>query len=395
MTETTSKRLHSLDVFRGFVIAAMILVNTPGSWDYVYAPLEHAVWNGLTPTDFIFPFFLWIMGVSAAFSLKKYDYRFSAASIKKVAVRTVVLLLVGYVIGWLSRFLYRIFDPEFSGTTGARWAHALWNFDTARVMGVMTRLALCYLFLSLLVFCIRKESTLKWLCAGMLVAYAIVLLIGHGFEFSIRNVVGRVDRALIPDAHLYHGLTVDGVSMTFDPEGILSTIPSVAQTLIGFLCGRKILTGKDNSLRVRDLSMSGTWMLLIGWLLSYGVPINKNVWSPTFVLVTSGAAYLCLALLIWSVDEKEQLNHFVFFDSFGRNAMFLFVLSNVVSLLLMRIPVWVHGDRMTLWNACYECIFCRCVPNLYLASLLQAILFVIFMWGISYVLYRKEKYIKI
>lgn len=374
-----TKRLHSLDIFRGIVIAAMILVNNPGSWDFVYRPLDHAEWNGMTPTDLIFPFFMVIMGISAAFSLKKYDYRWSRSAAGKIFRRTVVLLLIGYATGWLSRFLARIYEEPF-------WS-AVNNFDTARIMGVMVRLALVYLFISVLALSVPHKA-LPWISAGILAAYSIVLLAGHGFELSAGNIVGIVDRAVLTPAHIYHGAPID-------PEGILSTFPAIAQGIIGFLCGRMILQKPENSLRMKHLFLPGFGMAALGWALSYGIPLNKKVWSPTFVLVSSGLAFMNLAFFIWLVDEKGKRNWLSFFESFGMNAMFIFIISTVAAILLGGIQIHAGGRALSIWDAFYIYGTASWIPNPYFASLCDALVFVVLMWLISYPLFRRKIYIKV
>lgn len=376
----SSERLHSLDIFRGMVIAAMILVNNPGSWDYVYRPLDHAAWNGLTPTDLIFPFFIVIMGISTAFSLKKYNYHWSGKAAWKIVRRTLIFLLIGYGTGWLSRFIHRIYD----GSAAA----ALNNFDTARIMGVMVRLALVYFLVSILVLSVPHKA-LPWISAALLVGYSIVLLTGHGFELSERNILSVVDCAVLTPQHMYQG------DLPFDPEGVLSTIPAAAQGIIGFLCGKMILQKKENPARMKRLFLSGFGMAIIGWALSYGIPINKKVWSPTFVLVTSGIAFLNLAFLIWLVDEKGKRHWLMFFESFGMNAMFMFLVSTVMSILLDGILLHTGNGIMSVWDAFYFYGTLSWIRNPYFASLCDSLVYVMVMWLFSWPLYRKKIFIKI
>lgn len=373
------KRLYSLDVFRGFVIAAMILVNNPGSWDYVYRPLDHAPWNGMTPTDYIFPFFIVIMGISAAFSLKKYGYRWSSSAAGKIIKRTLILMLVGYGTGWLGRALHRAYEGK-----GA--AYALWNFDTARIMGVMVRLALVYLFLSILALSF-SDRTVAGICACLLVVYSVVLLVGHGFEQTPQNIVGIVDRALLPENHRLEEL--------YDPEGVLSTIPAIAQGCLGYLCGKMILKTPDNHYRMRHLFLSGFPMAVAGWLLSFGIPLNKRMWSPTFVLVTTGVAFLNLAFFLWAIDLRNTRKYFTFFEAFGRNALLVFIYSTVFTILLCDIQVPAGGELQSLWNCAYEFVFVPVFRNPYFSSLMQAVVYVVLMWLPSLILYRKNIYVKI
>lgn len=386
-----SKRLLSLDVMRGITIAGMILVNNPGSWSYIYAPLEHAEWNGLTPTDLVFPFFMFIMGVSMYFSLRKYDFRWSWEAGIKIIRRTVLLFLIGWAISWISRFWGRMLNPE------RTWVEAVFNFDTMRTLGVFPRLALCYFVTSMLaLFC--KPKTMKWIIAVMLVAYAAVLLLWHGFEFVSDNIVRVIDSAILGESHMYTD-TVGGESMIFDPEGLLSTLPSIAHCIIGFLCGGMIVAVKDNEKRSYNLLLVGAVLTMSGFLLSYGVPLNKKVWSPTFVLTTCGLASMLLGILIWVIDIKGNVRWCTFFRVFGVNPLSLYVLSTLLAIASSKI--YVYYDTLTDVNVTLHAFIYKnllvplCFDDMTLASLCYAVLFVLVNWCVGYVLYKKNIIIKI
>jgi len=271
--QTTAKRpqrLLALDILRGITIAGMILVNNPGSWGHIYAPLAHAEWHGLTPTDLVFPFFMYIMGISTYFSLRKYDFKFSGATLWKICRRTVVIFAIGLAIAWFGMFLRGI-------TSGKALAEAVFTFDHIRILGVMPRLAICYGFGSLIALALSKKA-LPWFIAGMLVVYAVILFIGNGFEFASNNVIAVVDNAVLGPDHMYTD-HVAGESLKFDPEGLLSTLPSIAHMLIGFVCGGLIVGTKDNNLRINKLFIIGTILTFSGFLLDFGIPINKKIWS--------------------------------------------------------------------------------------------------------------------
>ncbi len=389
-TARSSKRLLALDVMRGITIAGMILVNNPGGWDEIYPPLMHASWNGLTPTDLVFPFFMFIMGVSSYLSLRKFNFEFSMPTVIKIVRRTVLIFLVGLFLTWLSMFLRGVYS-------GAALWESVMTFDHIRILGVLPRLALCYGVGSLLGI-IFSRRTLKWIVALMLVAYAVVLVVGHGFEFADHNVIAIVDRAVLGEAHMYTDY-VDGVSLKFDPEGFLSTLPSVAHMLIGFLCGSLIVGGSDNTSRINRLFIVGTVLTFAGFLLSYGLPINKKVWSPTFVLTTCGLASSLLALLIWIIDVKGYRRWSRFFEAFGVNPLFLYCLSAVLAIVvgLTRIP-WsgVEGGAISIKGFVYQvCLLPVCCGDKALASAMFAVLFVLLNWCVGYVLYKKKIYIKL
>ncbi len=379
----SQKRLLALDILRGITIAGMLLVNNPGTWDAIYAPLCHAEWNGLTPTDLVFPFFMFIMGVSMFFSLRKYNYKLSAAAAVKILRRTIVIFLIGVAVAWFARFLRAL-------NNDATILEAINNFDAMRALGVMQRLALCYGVGSLIAL-IFERSSLKWIIAAILVVYGILLLTCNGYEFSEGNIISVIDHRVFGAKHMYNE-TVGGITLAFDPEGLLSTLPAIAHVLIGYLCGALILSVKDNNLRINKLFIIGTSLTFAGFLLSYGLPINKKVWSPTFVMVTCGLASSFLALLIWIIDIKGHKRWCRFFESFGINPLFLYVLGSVLSLCFSLIKFPFGSIHSLLYNGC-------CLPiagdDAMLASLLFAVIFVCINWCVGYILYRNKIYIKI
>lgn len=387
MSAGRPKRLLSLDVMRGITIAGMILVNNPGSWNSIYAPLRHASWNGLTPTDLVFPFFMFIMGVSTYLSLRKYDFAPTWPTLWKIIRRTAVIFAIGLAIAWLSLFL-----------GGVRSGKTVWdaamNFDTIRILGVLPRLAICYGLASIIAVTLRHRW-LPVLIIGMLVVYSVVILCGAGYEFSEQNIIAVVDRFVLGEAHMYTDW-VDGNPVKLDPEGLLSTLPSIAHVLIGFWCGMMIMNTKDNDKRVQSLFIVGTILTFAGFLLSYGLPINKKIWSPTFVLTTCGFAASLLGLLMWIIDIRGHRKWCGFFEAFGVNPLFLYVLAAVMSILLGHVTV-AYGDGSTsLHGWIYRAVMLPLSGgDTTLASLLFALAFVGFNWIIGYILYKKRIYIKI
>lgn len=376
-------RLLSLDILRGITIAGMILVNNPGSWGSIYAPLRHAEWHGLTPTDLVFPFFMFIMGVSTYMSLRKYDFRMTGASLLKVVRRSVVIFLIGIAIAWLSLTLRRI-------SSGSGVVEAMINFDHIRMLGVMPRLAICYGVGSLMALSMHRKA-LAWTVAALLAVYAAVLLFCNGLMFSADNIIAVIDRAVLGEAHMYSD-TVDGITLKFDPEGLLSTIPSICHMLIGYLCGAMLMQTTDNRERTLRLFIVGAVLTFAGMLLSYGCPINKKIWSPTFVLTTCGLASTLLALLIWVIDIRGHRRWCRFFESFGVNPLFMYCLGAVLSILFGFISVggtslhaWLYAD---VWTPLAG-------GDKVLGSLLYALAFVALNWCVGFILYKKKIYIKI
>lgn len=376
-------RLLSLDILRGITIAGMILVNNPGSWGSIYAPLRHAEWHGLTPTDLVFPFFMFIMGVSTYMSLRKYDFRLTGASLLKVVRRSVVIFLIGIAIAWLSLTLRRI-------SSGSGVVEAMINFDHIRMLGVMPRLAICYGVGSLMALSMHRKA-LAWTVAALLAVYAAVLLLCNGLMFSADNIIAVVDRAVLGEAHMYSD-TVDGITLKFDPEGLLSTIPSICHMLIGYLCGAMLMQTTDNRERTLRLFIVGAVLTFAGMLLSYGCPINKKIWSPTFVLTTCGLASTLLALLIWVIDIRGHRRWCRFFESFGVNPLFMYCLGAVLSILFGFISV--GGTSLHAWL--YAEVWTPLAGgDKVLGSLLYALAFVALNWCVGFILYKKKIYIKI
>ncbi len=370
--QTVSKRLLALDVLRGITIAGMILVNNPGSWGHVYAPLAHAQWNGLTPTDLVFPFFMFIMGISTYISLKKYNFGFSRDAALKILKRTVVIFAIGLGLSWFAKFLY-------SGSP-------VTAFEQIRILGVMQRLALCYGATAIIAL-LMKHKHIPYLIAVLLIGYFVILITGNGFEYNETNILSVVDRTILGEAHMYrdHGI---------EPEGLLSTIPAIAHVLIGFCVGRLMMEVKEIDEKLKRLFLVGTILTFSGFLLSYGCPINKKIWSPTFVLTTCGLASSFQALLIWIIDVKGYQKWSRFFESFGVNPLFIYVLAGVLSVVLgvIRFP---YGDGMISLHGFVYNVVLQPLLGDYPASLAFALLFVGINWFVGYILYKKKIYIKI
>ncbi|MGL5636496.1 MAG: acyltransferase family protein [Bacteroidales bacterium] len=388
------QRLLSLDVLRGITIAGMIMVNNPGSWSAIYAPLRHASWNGLTPTDLVFPFFMFIMGVSTYMSLSKFDFKFSGAFLKKLIKRTIIIFAIGLAIDWFANLCYGAFNiSDTTQSFGARLFHGLISFDHLRILGVMQRLALSYCFASLIVVFVPLKYLWKTIVL-ILISYFIILYYGNGFELSDTNIIARVDLSLWGADHMYKEYLPDGSRISFDPEGLLSTIPCIAQVLIGFKAGDLLKNTSDIHQKVERLLIWGTILFFAGALLSYGCPVNKKIWSPTYVLVTCGLASSFLGLLIWIIDINGKKNWSSFFEAFGVNPLFMYVLGAFLSILLGSICFETSEGIVSLHGYIYQSIL-SLVMNPYLASLLFAIAFIMVNWVIGYILYKKKIYIKI
>lgn len=389
MNQKTSSRLLSLDILRGITIAGMIMVNNPGSWNYVYAPLGHAPWHGLTPTDLVFPFFMFIMGISTYISLRKFNFEFDKATLFKIIKRTVVIFLIGLGLGWLSLSIHTYNNLSAEGLPFFdRLIKSISNFENIRILGVMQRLALTY-GITAIVAILVKHKYIPYIIVVTLVGYFLLLLFGNGFEFSEQNIIAVFDKAVLGANHMY---TDSGVKL--DPEGLLSTIPAVCHVMIGFCCGGLLLNTQDNYEKINRLFILGAILTFLGFLLSYGCPINKKIWSPTFVLATCGLASTLLALLIWIIDIKGHKKWSVFFESFGVNPLFIYVAAGVLSILLGGILIPYDGATTSIKAFIYDVCLQPYLGD-YFGSLIFALLFVALNWVIGNILYKKKIYIKI
>ena len=382
----SSGRLLSLDILRGITIAGMIMVNNPGSWSYVYTPLGHAVWHGLTPTDLVFPFFMFIMGVSTFMSLRRFNFEPSGTAVWKILRRTLLIFLIGVALGWFGQFTRGL-------ASGETWGQAATHFDTLRILGVLQRLALAYGAAALIALFVQSKY-LAAVIGSLLVGYFLILFFGNGFEMSEQNIIAVIDKSLWGAEHMYKDTTPEGVRIALDPKGLLSTLPSIAHVLIGFLFGKLIVETQDNNKRVEKILIGGTILAFAGLLLQYGCPINKKIWSSTFVLVTCGFAAQLLGLLIRIIDIDGKKRWSRFFHAFGVNPLIVYIFAGVAANLISSIRV-SHGDAsISLKGYIYSVLLQPWAGN-YFGSLLYALLFVTVCWAFGYVLYKKNIYIKL
>ena len=369
-----NKRLKSLDAFRGLTIAGMILVNTPGSWSYVYPPLLHAEWHGCTPTDLVFPFFLFIVGVSMSYSFSKFNYNYSAESGKKLLKRTILIFVVGLLLN----------------------AYPFFNLDISsfRIMGVLQRIALAFGAGGLIILLLSGR---KYLLVGstaiiLLSYWALLFFLGGEDPYGLEsNLVRKVDIAVLGENHLYRGF-----GLAFDPEGILSTLPSVGTVLIGFLFGRFL---KENIKEQKDMLiaiLAGTLLVLAGWTWGFIFPVNKALWTSSYVLYTSGLAILLLSLFYWLIDVKEWKTWSNFFVVFGVNPLFAFVFSGIWIKTLIYI-IRFNNNEGELINAkswLYSDIFVPIAGNMN-GSLLFALAHIALYWLLLYIMFKRKVFIKI
>lgn len=389
-----SQRLLALDVLRGITIAGMIMVNNPGSWGFVYAPLQHAPWNGLTPTDLVFPFFMFIMGISMYLSYQKFNFQFSGATFFKLLRRSVLLFLIGIGLGWLSLSLrqwnsLRTEELDFF----SRLLQSVSAFDKIRTLGVLQRLALVSFFGTLIVLTF-KQKLIPWIVALLLLGYWALIAFTGSYEMSPDSIVAIVDRALLGESHMYRDTMADGTRIAFDPEGILSTLPGIAHVLLGFLTGKLITGKKEVTDKLVALFAVGTLMMFAGMLLHYGFPINKKIWSSSFTLTTSGMGALLLALLVYVIDLKGNKRWSVFFESFGINPMILYVTGSLLGILLGNIGFMYANEWVSLKSFVYTHFYQAYLGD-YPGSLAFALSLVGICWLLAVYLYKKRIFIKL
>ena len=374
-------RLKSLDIMRGLTVALMILVNNGGEQNYHI--LTHSKWNGLTPCDLVFPFFLFMMGMSTYLSLRKTEFKPSLIIYRKIAKRTILLFLIGLSINW--------FDMICSGN-GLDFAHL-------RIWAVLQRIALCYGIVSLLAIHINQRYFVH-IILGIIIVYMGILAFGNGYAYDASvNIIAQADLHFFGYDHLYHKSPVD-------PEGLLSTLPAIAHTMIGFLCCKYISIADQNvHSKIKFLKISGLVMLILGFFLSLiGFGINKRIWSPSYVFVTCGFAAWVLSLLIQWIDRgeinaegkieanaerktiKTKENPItVLFLSFGMNPLFLYVLSEFLAIVF-----GTYGIKDDLLG-----LIRNVISDEYLVSLTYALFFVAIHAAMGIWMYQKKIFIKL
>ena len=364
------KRYLSLDILRGLTVAMMILVNNPGSWSCIYPPLRHAAWDGCTPCDLVFPFFLFCVGVSCAFSLSRYT-ELSDVAVKKIVRRGLILYLVGFIL------MAFPFYPSDTNPDLTFWQNWLQWLKSLRILGVLPRIAMCYTLGAILILWLQTSRKLSLATGVLCLLHVLFLLIFAGPEgaFTLEgNFARRLDIAILGEQHIYQGYGIP-----FDPEGFFGVLTGTATVLIGYMIGQLVRKGTalENSAKIFSISAG---LLLSGLLLSLVVPLNKPLWSVSYVFYTAGWASFVLALFIYLIDVRGWEKPFFPFKALGMNALALFVLSG----LLMKI-IW----RYTGWD--YTAIFGK---NEF-TSLCFAVMYMVLHLLIAIILYRKKIFIKI
>jgi len=371
---TKAPRLLSLDFFRGFTVAAMILVNNPGSWSHIYAPLEHSAWHGCTPTDLVFPFFLFIVGVSIVYAMesRKANPELHGGMLVSILRRSLTIIFLGMCLS------------------------LVWNFDFAhlRIPGVLFRIGVVF-GISSFIYIKTTTKTQVYIAAALLLGYYILMnfvpVPGYGAPNlePETNLGAWLDRLVFTENHLWKS------SKTWDPEGLLGTLPAIGTSLLGILTGTWLKQGKLKALK--DLGrIAGTGVLLVVLALIWDLffPINKSLWTSSFVLFTAGLAIIILSLSYWLIDIKRYQLLIWPFVAFGRNAITAFVLSGVLPRLISFIPYSHEGEKTNIWSFLNHHVFeAHLSPNN--ASLISAVTVVLLIFIPIWWMYKKNVIVKV
>jgi len=393
MAIQTADRYYSLDVFRGATVALMILVNNPGS-GHVYGPLEHAPWHGWTPTDLVFPFFLFAVGNALAFVMPRLKAGGDKVFWRKVIQRSLTIYLVGLFLTW-----YPFVKWVDQTLVFKHWVDPVNPENGIRILGVLPRIALCYLFTSIIVYYFRARMALVIGAMILLLYWIACYTLGDSADpYSMTGWFGNdIDKRILGIPHMYKG---EGIP--FDPEGIMSTFPSIAEVIFGYATGYYIRkTGKEYRM-LASLMVFGLILAIIGYCWGWIFPINKKIWTSSFTAFTSGLAVMILGLLIYFIEFRNYRGWISrFFSVFGKNALFVFALSALLpkTLWMFRWTDQVGSDGKPVitnpWNWYYQhiCIHFPGPPQN--GSLFFAISIVSLFWLVCYVLDKKRIYVKV
>lgn len=399
----TRERLVSLDVFRGITIAAMLLVNNPGTWSAIYPPLGHAAWHGWTPTDLIFPFFVFIVGITTWMSMQSRRARGATETeiTRTIVRRGAIIFLLGFLMSGFPFFTWTAIpgnpDPSFVDRVVDRLMH--W-----RILGVLQRIGICYIIAAL----IAQRTTLR-----QQVVTIIGLLFGYWFVMTIlpvpgSGVLGQIalgkpgatmaawfDRLLLDWTRFGLGNHNWGSTATWDPEGVLSTFPAIATAMLGILAGRWIAERRPLDERLNAMFAAGALAMMVGLMWNWAFPINKSIWTSSYVLFTGGLAAVSLATIMWLVDVKRFDGWTRPFVIYGMNPILAFVGSGLMARIIYSlIKVDYDGKRVALQSAIYQAGFASWLEPKN-ASLAFALGVVLLWYGIVYVLYRKQIFLKV
>jgi predicted acyltransferase len=396
------QRYYSLDVFRGATVCLMILVNNPGSWAHIYPPLEHAPWHGLTPTDLVFPFFLFAVGNALSFVMPRLQAGDDAVFWKKVLTRSLLIFGIGLFLQWWPFVRWSGDQLVFRS-----WVDANNPINGVRIPGVLQRIALCYFFASVMIYYLKPRAAFLAGLILLLIYWMLCYALNPADPYSITGWFGTdVDKAVLHLPHMYKG---EGIP--FDPEGIMSTMPAIVQVIFGYLVGDYIqkksklpenitdpaLTKEFGPYRMlTGLFVAGVAMLITGWCWDLVFPINKKIWTSSYTVYTAGLATVTIATMIFLIEYKNARGWLSrFFDVFGKNALFVFALSAFLPRTLALIRLDPNDKSLNPWNWFYKKVFVNVPGDPRIGSLLYALCVITFMWAICYWMDKKKIYVKV
>jgi predicted acyltransferase len=388
-----NQRFYSLDVFRGATVCLMILVNNPGSWSHIYAPLEHAPWHGLTPTDLVFPFFLFAVGNAMAFVLPRLEAAGDGVFWRKVLKRTALIFLIGLFLNWWPFVRWQEGSLVFR-----QWVDPNNPSSGVRIFGVLQRIAVCYFFAAVIAYYLKAQRAF-YVGLILLLLYWLLCYVGNPSDpYSLKNWFGTgVDKTILGVAHMYKG-----EGMPFDPEGLMSTLSAIVQVIFGYVVGDYIQKKGKNHEMVSGLFVAGVAMLVTGFCWDMVFPINKKIWTSSYTIYTTGLAIITIATMIYLIEFKNVKGGLArFFDVFGKNALFVFALSAFLpkGLALVRIADGLNAKgEMTYinpWNWLYKKVLIHTPGAPENGSLLYALCVITFMWAICYWMDKKKIYVKV
>jgi predicted acyltransferase len=372
------ERFLSLDVFRGMTICFMIIVNTPGSGAAPFTPLEHAAWFGFTPTDLVFPSFLFAVGNAMSFTSGKFAQMSTGAVLGKIFKRAFIIFMLGYLMYWF---------PFFDMVDG-HWAFR--PISGTRIMGVLQRIALCYLFASLIVYFIKSKRAVIVISVVLLVGYQLLLL-AFGDPAApygmLTNAGTYLDKFILGDSHLYHG---EGVA--FDPEGILSTLPAIVNVICGYYAGKFIQEKGKSYETISQLMLTGALFLFIALFWNMNFPIGKKLWTSPFTLLTVGLDMLIISSLIYIVEVRNwnKGNWTGFFTTAGKNPLPIYILSEILIIAFWMVPIGKVSFFDWINSSFYQVIAPGAV-----GSLLFAISYMLICWVVGKILDKRGIYIRV
>lgn len=371
----SSPRFPALDVFRGMTVCFMIIVNTSGNGATTFSPLQHAAWHGFTPTDLVFPSFLFAVGNAMSFVMLKWQTQTQSKVLFKILKRTFLIFLLGYLLYWFPFFRLDKFNHIIS-----------FPIAQTRILGVLQRIALCYGIAALLFYYLKPKTVVAISIGLMLLYWFLLIWLGEtGNEFSMTGNVGlQFDKWLMGDAHLYHG---EGIA--FDPEGWLGTLPAIGNVVAGFVVGRFIQQKGNSYEGLTKLLLSGAALIFIAWCWNFFLPINKKLWTGSFVLYTVGLDCIILSTIIYVIEFLKLRAWTPFFEIFGKNPLFIYLLSELGATILYMIPV----GKVMLGGWLYIHVFS--LAGAYTGALLFAIAWMLFCWCIGYLLNRNKIYVRV